>query len=128
MSDPLLRGAVVLSGRGFSVVWETRAAGAELVLLPILRPRKPMAHDIPLELADLVATAVTIPSAVIRPRPQAPVASSGLKQVGTVGGRLLCRVVLGVIRTDTEAGIVRKWTDDERHRRNADDRCVKLVG
>ena len=125
MSDPLIRGAVVMRDVRCSVVWAV--AGDELVLLPILRPRTRWAYDVALELADLVACGVTMPRAVIRPRANPPCAAGGWAAVGQVPGATMCRVVHGLVRGIAEARAHEKWSDDDRHRRNARGRCVNLV-
>ena len=126
MSDPLFRGCVVARGRRSSVVWTSTSA--ELVLLPILRPRVAMACDVPLGLADMVACSVSLIDAVIRPRPNAPAPRKGWVLVGSVPGATMCRVVHGLARVHAEASCAAKWGDDDRHRANARDRCVNLFG
>ena len=126
MPDPLTRGAVVLRHGRFSVVWHD--TGRELVLLPIIKPRRPEAYDVELGLPDMVACAVTILGAVIRPRMNAPVPAEGHRQVGAVPGTTMCRVVHGLARVEAEAATHAKWSAGDRHRRcAADDRCVNLT-
>ncbi len=130
MSDPLLRGAVVLRDGRFSVVWDVRAH--ELVLLPVIRPRRRWDYDVHLDLPDLVAGNIVLPgggaTAVVRPRRNPPIAIEGHTRVGTLPGATMCRVVHALARAWAEQVAHDKWTDDERHRANASAPCVNLVG
>lgn len=126
MSDPLQRGAVVLCGMRYSVVWEV--CGAALVLLPIIRPRRQLAIDVVLDLADLAACAVPIVDAVVRPRRNPPIAAAGHQVVGEVPGRTMCRVVQGVIRANANDAHHAKWAAEARQMEHLrDDRCVNLT-
>lgn len=123
---PLRRGSVVLRGRCYNLVWDAR--GPELVILPILRPRHPHSADVALDLAGLLAAAIPIADAVVRPAGARREPRSGLVHVGELSGPAMCRVVQGVIRATQDAAAHRFAAATRRQRAHlADDRCVNLL-
>lgn len=119
------RGSVVLRARRYGVVWEVRAH--DLVVLPILRPRRPDSADVPLDLAELAACRVPIADAVVRPA-GIRTEERDAQLVGEVPASAICRVVRGMIRAAGDAR-ARRHDDNARRSREhlADDRCVNLV-
>lgn len=107
------RGAVVVRGGRYSVVWSDTSAG--LILLPLIRPRASKLHDVPIEgLSDVIACNAPIAHAVIRPEPRRT-RETGHELAGTVPGATMCRVVQSLVRKASEAAIVAKWEADRRH-------------
>lgn len=122
----LRRGSVVLRGCRCNLVWDAR--GPELVILPILRPRYPDGADVALDLAELLAAAIPIADASVRPAGARREPRRGLVHVGELPGPAMCRVVQGVIRATQDAAARRFATASQRQRAQlADDRCVNLV-
>ena len=113
MTVPLIRGAVVLRDRRWSLVWTPPVPGRvdqlRLVLLPILVPRRALAHDVALELADLMVSGVMLTGAAVRPRPGASVPAAGHQVTGHLSGPTMCRVAQGVMRVFAAAHVEAKW-------------------
>ena len=118
------RGSVVLRAKRYCVVWDAR--GPELVVLPILCPRRPDSADVALDLADLIAGAIPIVGAAVRPAGARCEARHGLVHVGELPGETMCRVVAGVIRATGDARARQHDSFTRRQREHADDRCVNL--
>lgn len=126
MSDRFVRGAVVARARRFGVVWQDDAAG--LVILPLLRARPAMRHDVPLSLGELVECGAAVPDAAIRPRCSAPITRVSQVQVGTVPPDLMCRVVQAMVRVHVEASAEARWSGDRVHRERARQNCMQERG
>ena len=111
------RGAVVARDRRFGVVWLDDKAG--LVLLPILRPKQAMRHDVELQLCDLIACGAPIDGAVLRPRCSSPVRRNGQLQVGTVPPALMCRVIRALVLVIADLDTETRWAMHRQHVRRA---------
>lgn len=121
-----LRGAVVMRGHRYGVVWSHDARG--LVLLPIDRPDREGRGDVLLDLSDLIACGTPVAHAAIRPAPFGPVAPDRQVQVGTVPGPVMCRVVQALVRLAAETAAIERWSGDRAHQARERRSAVKMVG
>ena len=100
------------------------------LLFPILvDPRVANGSDVELQLGELIAAGLTMPTGFIRvtsPQLRAP---AELTIVGHLQGQVICRFVRGVIRAFDHATVEARYSDGARHNRdNAERLPVRMNG
>ena len=120
-------GCVLLRGRSYGVVGVLRGAP---VIYPVSRPgKRQRAHDVALELGELIGANILLPAAIVRvAQPMALTADDGDRAVGQLPAPTACRVTLAAIAAYSDAVLAEQWEADRRHRREASaNRPVRLV-
>ena len=132
MTHGLRRGSTVAYGPHYGVVWavETAPLQAEPLvrLFPVIAsPRRLLAGDLALDLAELVAAGLALPQAVVRLSSPRVRSISAVRLLGELRERTVCHFVAGVIRAHEDARVRAKYEAHDRHRRdNAERRPVKM--
>ena len=95
-------------------MWEV--CGGALLLLPVRKPGAARrAHDVPLELVQLVAAGIEMPEAVVRAAQPVRVPVEHQRHVGELAGTLLCQVTAARIRAFQDALAQDRWQAGRRH-------------